>query len=65
MEDCEPGAGDACVGGNGEGEAVMEQGCGCTGEEAGEGAVAGGALPEDAQQNGGKERCVEDGKGQE
>ncbi len=58
----DPAAVDAGGGIGGEGEAVVQEGSGGAGEQAGEGAVAGGALPEHAEQEGGEEGCVDQRK---
>ena len=60
MDDGDPAAVDAGGSVGGEGEAVVEQRGAGSGEEAGEGSVAGGALPEHAEEEGGEERRVDD-----
>src|SRR6185312_1439919 len=62
VDDVNPAAVDSWNGAGGEGEAVVEQGCSRAAEEAGEGAVAGGSLPEHAEQEGGEEGGVDNGE---
>ena len=64
VDDVDPAAVDAGYGVRGDGEAVVEERGGGAGEQAGEGAVAGGALPEHAEEEGGEERRVDEGEDQ-
>ncbi len=62
VDDGDPAAVDAGVGVGGEGEAVVDEGGSGSGEKAGEGSVAGGALPEHAEKESGEEGRVDDGE---
>ena len=56
----DPAAVNAGVRFYGQGEAVVQHGRGGSGDEAGECTVAGGALPEHAQQESGEERRIDE-----
>ncbi len=62
VDDGDPAAVDAGGGVVGDGQAVVDEGGEGSGEQAGEGCVAGGALPEHAEEEGGEERRVDDGE---
>src|ERR1700743_3886909 len=60
MDDVHPAAVEAGVGFDGEGEAVVQESRGGAGDEADEGSVAGGPLPEHTEEEGGEERRVDE-----
>ena len=60
VEDSDPAAVDAGDGIGWEGEAMVEESSYGSGEQAGEGSVTGGSLPEHAEEEGGEERGVDE-----